>query len=191
MRYAVGRPEAKTGRIYDFTKCSHVSPLGEKCGQRGIKLTDEFYNAVYEKIINDFMNQEYIEKKIQSQELLSTRTGILNLKKLELREVEEMNERLLDLYLRKNLNEETYMARSRQLEMSINDLKKEISLLDKDIEEEDMVDIEEVARKIAYFKENWLTAITTKEKNDLLKSVVKVIYYDRCGDEVKLEIEYL
>lgn len=46
-------------------------------------------------------------------------------------------------------------------------------------------------KRLEELQVNWENATTNKEQNDLLKSVVKRIWYNREDDEVTLEVEYL
>ncbi|WP_434512014.1 hypothetical protein [Desulfitobacterium sp. AusDCA] len=65
--------------------------------------------------------------------------------------------------------------------------------LDKNLQEfgAEKKKIIELENKIKMFKKQWRKATTAKEQNDLLKTIVKRIFYNRERDNVTLEIEYL
>ena len=64
MTYSWGRVEKKTGKLYHYTKCYYKNEFGEKCPQKGVKMNEDFYNALYNTIINNYINAKRI-KKIQ------------------------------------------------------------------------------------------------------------------------------
>lgn len=68
MAYSRGRKEARTGKIYDYTKCYYHTPTGEKCKQRGIKMDENFYNALFDTIINSYIDINRIKQIKQNEE---------------------------------------------------------------------------------------------------------------------------
>jgi site-specific DNA recombinase len=66
MKYSVdSKPNKKTGKVYNYTKCYHIDPYGNKCTQRGIKMDEDFYKALYDMIIGSYLNTDH-SSQIQS-----------------------------------------------------------------------------------------------------------------------------
>ena len=86
-------------------------------------------------------------------------------------------------------SDEDFMDAKRRRQPKITRLRKEITELEN---KRFTVYSEEELEKLAEnFKQNWQNAITDEEKNQLLKTIVKKIYYNREGNTVTFEIEYL
>ena len=84
-----------------------------------------------------------------------------------------------------------FAEEKKKLDVKIKNTKKEIQRLEDEVSSATLYTKQELDAKIEMFKKNWLKATTPKEQNDLLKTIVKRIFYDRQGDNVVLEIEYL
>jgi DNA invertase Pin-like site-specific DNA recombinase len=185
MGYSIGRVEAKTGKKYDYTKCVYVDPMGVKCSQRGVKLTEEFYNALYNKVVLSYLNPDYLREGDNNK----YEYELLDEKRKQLHEIEIAIEQILEGYEKRLYTIEQAEKRKAKYDATAKKLKMEISNLEKALVK-DKYTREELVEHINNFKKHWDGA-NSEEKNKLLKSVVKKIIYDRIGDNITLEIEYL
>jgi site-specific DNA recombinase len=189
MVYSRGRKEAKTGKTYDYTKCYYHTPEGIKCPQRGVKMTEEFYESLYNTIINSYLNKERIKQISQNQEEKKNIEKQIKRKQIEL----EKHENALKLAREKLeegiYNDEDFLDTKKRRQPQIIKLRKKIIELENT--RFTAYTDEELEKLIENFKQNWHNAITDEEKNQLLKTIVKKIYYNREGDTVTFEIEYL
>ena len=62
MTYSIGREEKKQEK-YITTKCYYKSALGVKCPQKGVKMDENFYNALYNTIINNYRQSKVKENE--------------------------------------------------------------------------------------------------------------------------------
>lgn len=193
MLYSVGRVEVKSGKQYNYTKCGYKTPEGIKCKQRGLKLNEDFYNVLYEAVINQYLDKNNL-KEIEEE------FSIINLKKIQLQkkinEMQKNEDALNELVIMReegDINRDIFRKRKKIRSDNINKLNIEINELKNELANFDKMPREEIIKKIEYFKDNWFNITTPKEQNSLLKSIVKAIYYDRSNDDgnVILEIEYL
>jgi DNA invertase Pin-like site-specific DNA recombinase len=190
MSYSIGKHEAKSGKTYNFTKCSYKDPFGVKCSQKGIKMTDEFYSAIYNAIITRYLDKEHLEQIDGNKELNSQRKELLKYKQSELSKADKMLKKVMDAYENDAYTLEQFQERKKPLDESINSLKKEIAELQREDEYKSKYSTSQMKRKIEWFKREWAKVSRPKDQNVLLKSIVKKIYYDRNGDIVTLDIEY-
>ncbi|WP_313232107.1 recombinase family protein [Tissierella praeacuta] len=192
MKYNIGEIEKKTGKQYTYTKCNHKDPVGNKCTQRGLKMKEDFYEALYNTVITSFVNSDIIERAQVDQkvvEKMETERESLN---KELKKQEKALERLEENYLyNQDYTSIEYQKFKKLLNEKIKDIKKEIAKIEKDIINATSYSRKELEQKINKFKKEWKKAKTAQEQNVLLKTIVKRIEYDRNGDDVTLEVEYL
>lgn len=189
MAYSFGRVEKKTGKLYHYTKCYYKNEFGEKCPQKGVKMNEDFYNALYNTIINNYINAKRIKKIQENKEEKKQREKLIKEKKAKLEKEEDALRKA-----RKFLEEGVYdisdfTNTKKEREPVIQRLKKEIAELENEIEY--IYSDEELKKMIDNFKKNWHKATTAQEQNKLLRSIVKKIYYNREGNTVTFEIEYL
>jgi site-specific DNA recombinase len=189
MTYSWGRIEKKTGKLYHYTKCYYKNPFGEKCPQKGVKMDENFYNALYDTIITNYVDAKRIKQIAQNNEEKKQREKLIKEKKAKLQKEEDALRKA-----RKFLEEGVYdisdfTNTKKEREPVIQRLKKEIAELEN--ENEYIYTDKELEKMIDNFKKNWHKATTAQEQNHLLRSIVKKIYYDRTGDIITFEIEYL
>lgn len=191
MGYSIGRVEAKTGKQYHFTKCTHKSAMGETCKQKGVKMNEEFYNAIYNNIINNYLSENHIKKIQENSIKTNANNDILSNKKKNLNEAKKKLDRIFMAYENSIYSLEDFMVRKKPQEKLINKLSKEIKLIEEDKNKLSLLSSDELLKRIEEFKVNWEKKTTGKEKNILLRSMVSKIYYNRSDNQVTLEIEYL
>jgi len=189
MAYSRGRKEARTGRIYDYTKCYYHTPQGVKCPQRGIKMTEEFYESLYNTIINSYLDKERLKQINQNIEEKKNIEMQIKGKQAELEKHEKALKRAREKFEEGIYTDEDFMDAKRRRQPKITKLRKEIMGLE-NIRFTAYTD-EELEKLIEKFKQNWHNAITDEEKNQLLKTIVKKIYYNRIDNTITFEIEYL
>lgn len=189
MTYSWGRVEAKTGKLYHYTKCYYKTPLGEKCPQKGVKMNEDFYNALYDTIINSYVNAERIKKVKENEEEKKQREKLLKDKEAKLKKEEDALRRARTLLEEGNYDINDFADAKKRREPIIKKLKQEIIKLES--KSDYIYSDKELEKLVSNFKKNWHNATTPEEQNQLLRSIVKKIYYDREGDTVIFEIEYL
>lgn len=191
MVYSVGKPEAKSGIAYNYTKCSHIDPFGVKCSQRGVKMNEEFYIAIYNAVITRYLDKEYLEKVAENKENDTTNIGLLKDKQLELSKAEKTLKKVMDAYEHEAYTLEQFLERKKPQEDIIKALRKDIAELQRAKDSKTMSSASDIRKKVEWFKRAWAKVSSPKDQNILLKSIVKKIYYDRNGDTITLDIEYV
>jgi len=189
MLYAIGRLEVKTGNQYDYTKCATRSATGEKCPQRGVKLTTEFYDGLYNAIINSYLNLDDL-RNVQAKSKLNANLTRIEALKQEIAKEEAKLERIEYAYEEGEYSLEVLVKRRLKPKANIEKLNNEISRLEKELSI-GKYSKEELGKLIQTFRDNWKNVKTSEGKNMLLKTIVSKIFYNRSGNDVTLEIEFL
>lgn len=191
MKYSVGRLEVKTGKAYDYTKCGHKDPYGVKCTQIGIKMDENFYDYLYNIILNRFIDDERLDEIQDRRKEQSQGKALLKRKKAELEEHEKALDIIMGTFERGAYTLEQLANRKKVRDEAIIKLKKEIIELEQESQSSKVYKKDELKRKAKEFKEGWENATTSQEKNLLIKTILKRIEYDREGDSVNLNITWL
>lgn len=191
MKYSIGRLEAKTGELYNYTKCNHRNPLGETCPQRGVKMTEEFYETLYHAIVTSYLNTESIDKAKASQEEVEKKRNELTVFRKQLEQQEVALRRIKDAYVAGVYNLQEFGEEKKVYDDKIKSIEKLIKEVENEIERETSYTKEELQVRVEDFEQKWGKATTAKEQNELLKTLIKRIVYDREGNEVTFGIEYL
>jgi DNA repair ATPase RecN len=191
MVYSVGRPEVKSGIAYNYTKCSHIDPFGVKCTQRGVKMNEAFYNALYNAVITRYLDKNYIEQINENKEKGTQYKEILKDRQAELLKAEKTLKKIMNAYEHEAYTLEQFLERKKPQEDIIRALKKEIAELQRVEESKSRSSTSQIRRKVEWFKREWAKVSSPKDQNILLTSIVKKIYYDRNGDTITLDIEYV
>jgi DNA invertase Pin-like site-specific DNA recombinase len=189
MQYQHGRTE-KSGKQYNYTKCLYVDSLGNKCSQRGLKLSEDFYEALYNTVITSYLNKDIISRE-QANKLNvgKMQEEIADIQKM-LDKQEEVLTRINEAYLEGVYSLKDFGEEKKKLDSKTKEYKSRIKELEKGIEMATSFSKAELDSKIDNFKNLWRDDLTDTEKNRLLKSVVKKITYNRESHNVELEIEY-
>lgn len=187
MQYSLGRYEAIANKRYYHTRCNHRMTDGSKCPQVGVKMDDRFYNALYNTIIHKYIDADKINRILQSNTEKQERDKLLAVKEKALQTEEKAlsfarSEYELGHYTIDDLED----AKQRR-EPVIKKLKKEIHELKS--KTFSSITKKEVEQKLKNFKNTW-KASSDQTKNEILKTMLKKIWYDREGDDVIFEIEY-
>ena len=191
MVYSVGRKEVKSGKQYNYTRCAYKTPEGVTCEQRGLKLDEKFYEALYDVVINQYLD-------IDNLKTVKHENSLANLKTLQIQEMivekqknENAIEKLVIMREEGDIMADMFRNRMKVRKKNIKELENNIKNAKIELESLNTTPREDVIEKIEQFKQNWFNTTTPKEQNNMLKSIVKAIYYDRNGDDVTLEVEYL
>lgn len=191
MVYSTGRPEARTGKTYHFVKCRYTDPYGVRCSQRGVKMTADFYETLFNVVITSYLNIDIITRTQLHQESLEQKHSMIaDLEKQLAKHTEALN-RIKEAYVMGVYNLTEFAEEKKKLDDKIKRVKKEIRVLEEEISSATLYTQQELKARIDQFKKDWPNATTAKEQNDLLRTIVKRIFYDRQGDNVILEVEYL
>ena len=172
---------------YKCVICGHRFSDGSRCKQRGIAISSEFMNNIYAKLFNIDENR-LLEMRNSHRENEIIKTKIDD-KKKELTKIEKALSRLYDLYEEGDIGKEEFRSRKELRARQKGALLNEIEKLQSNIV---LVESEEVIlNRIKQIKETLWQCTDTKLQNEMLRSVIKKIVYDREGDEQPtIEIYY-
>lgn len=186
MGYSIGRLEKKTGKQYDKTKCTYKDPYGVKCPQVGCKMTEEFYDALYNAVINTYLNQNDMADERNADSGYEQKA--IDSKREEIEKLEKENLELLRLVVKGLASENEADIIRKENQEKIKKLNTEIEQLTKLLVPR--LSKDELKVLIENFKSRWDSA-TNEEKNQLLKTIVRRIDYNRDGDKITLTVHYL
>ncbi|WP_099190808.1 recombinase family protein [Tepidibacter mesophilus] len=190
MRIVIGK-EDKRGYRAKYLQCTYKDPYGNKCVQRGVKLSEELFDVLYSNVINNYLIDDKLTEMEKSSKEIDVNKVLLIQKKNYLSKNEKKLERIMEAYEKGVYTLEQFLNRKEPVEKDIEKLKNEVINLEEEIGKIRILNTDELEDRIKYFKNNWNKATTPKEQNDLLKAIVNKIYYNRQDDEVDLEIIYL
>lgn len=169
--------------------CYHHYKDGSKCEQKGKVLDEEFFDALYERIINVDPNILQ-EIELQGRGYNDTKTMIA-VTEQELQKHKRALDKLYESYeedlIMKQVFMERKVVRTRQiqkLEGELQDLRKVV------VEESSHPTMEQIVKRIGQFRELWSEAVTSEEKNRALKKLVERVVYNREEDWVELTVCY-
>jgi site-specific DNA recombinase len=152
-------------------------------------MMDEFFNAIYEKVIR--LDKNYLLKIEADNKDVEEYKEMLGKKQRELRKHEQAFNKLLEMYEEDTITKNVFMERKEVREKQIAAAKNEIKELEGKILEKSSVKTpESIQHKIDIFKHKWTKAINFSEKNVFLKELVEKIMYNRDGNTISLEINY-
>lgn len=154
-------------------------------------MDDSFYQALYDVIINSYIDEMQMQRLSQTKELINSRNEVLKMKKSELSKLEKELRKIYEAYLADAYTPVEYAKLKKGIEEGISLQKSEIYAMESDNNDLKTSSKSELRRKISSFKRQWQNAITNREKNLLLRTIVNKIYYDRDCDNITFEIEYL
>lgn len=176
---------------YIYIGCYKKDKFGVKCEQQGLKLDDDFYTALYDTIVNSYLDRDKLLNMEDNSTIVNINRAQLKKAQEELQAEEIRLDKVMTAYENNVYSLEQFSYRKTPIENKIKDLKRRIVELEHEIQGTSKINDNELSQRISYFMENWQNATTPKEQNDLLKTIVKKIYYDRNDDEVILEIEFM
>lgn len=187
MQFRVGQSK-KQGQYWSAL-CYHHYKDGSKCEQKGKVLDEEFFDALYERIINVDPNILQ-EIELQGRGYNDTKTRIA-VKEQELQNHKRALDKLYESYEEDMITKQVFMerkiVRSRQiqkLEEELQDLRKLV------VDEGNYPTMEKIVERIGQFRELWSEAVTSEEKNRALKKLVERVVYNREGNRVELTVCY-
>lgn len=191
MIYSYIPSEKKTGKQYYFTKCYYKTPTGEKCSQVGVKMNEDFYDEIFNVVYKKLSNEEWlkkINKNSKDNENIKKNLG----KKMSLLEKSKLAlNRIQTAFEEGEYELDEYSKRKSKRKQEIEIINKEIVELENDLNNQSQFDIEDLIKRGQIFAESWHKTESPKELNDLLKTVVKKIYYNRNDKKVFFEIDPL
>ncbi|KHL91840.1 hypothetical protein QW71_32600 [Paenibacillus sp. IHB B 3415] len=185
MQFRVGQSK-KQGQYWSAL-CYHHYKDGRKCEQKGKVLDEEFFDALYERIIKVDPNMLQ-EIELQGRGYNDTKTMIA-VKEQELQKHKRALDKLHESYeediITKLVFMERKIVRTRQiqkLDEELKDLRKVV------VDESSALTMEQIVEQIGKFRELWDVAVTSEEKNRALKKLVERIVYNREGNQVGLTV---
>jgi site-specific DNA recombinase len=182
------RNVAKAG-TYWTAMCVYTHPDGTKCQQVGRKLDDDFYKALYQKIIK--INEKTLEMVEEMNEQCQELESFLKMKQRELAQTEKGIEKMLDLYEDGMITKQRFAERIGGHEKAKSELEAEIEKCKLALAAQvHLVTVEMIQNRIDEFKELWSNAISPSEQNRAYRLLVDRIVYDREENGVTLEVLY-
>lgn len=172
---------------YKCVQCNHRFGTGKKCTQRGSTLAEPFLSNILDQLFKiDESRLASLRKKNQANE---TAKNLIANKEKEIVKIDKALTRLYELYEEGEISKTDFTSRKALRTKQKEDAQKAIAALKASIVPADSE--KEFMRKINAIKKNWRTTTTAKEKNDLLKTVISKIVYNRDSDDPPtLEIYY-
>lgn len=169
--------------------CVYTHPDGTKCQQVGRKLDDDFYKALYQKIIK--IDKQTLEMVEETNEQCQELEALLEVKQRELAQTEKGIEKMLDLYEDGMLTKQRFSERIGGHEKAKSELEVEIEKCKMALRAQvHLVTVEMIQSRIDEFKELWSNAITPSEQNRAYRLLIDRIVYDREENGVTLEVLY-
>lgn len=191
MIYSVMTKEKKTGKTYNYTKCWYKTPTGDKCPQVGIKMDEDFYNALYNIIISQYLDEAYMNSLKSNSNDLKILNKSIDVKTKELKKKQSALEKIQEAYEEGEYTLQEYSSRKTKRANEINIIEQEIKTLKEQLKnQQPKVNEQDLIKKINNFKQLWHNTESPKKLNSILKNTVKKIYYDRKDKEVTFEVEY-
>jgi len=190
IRYSPGRLEKKTNRVFQFIKCGRLNPIGQKCYQKGVKFTDDLLEAIVNQILDHWISPESIcvnEENNKIKDMISNRMKITE---QQIENTELQFQRVIIAYENNVYNLDMLTERKLEYDKNIEKLKNERKHLMEEFNGHNNLSENEMLERLDHFRKQWSYKLTNKEMNNLLHTIVKVIYYDRNGNEVTFEIVY-
>lgn len=171
MQYRRGGTKDKT---YWTAICVHVNPDGTRCSQKGRKLDEEFYYALYSAITK--IDEETVEMiDATNGQFVETET-LLAVRQKELQQTEQAIEKLLDLYEEGMISKQRFADRMAMHEKTKkeaqDDIEKYRQIL---IAKDETVTLDGIQDKVGEFKESWGNAATSSEKNKAYRLLIDKI----------------
>lgn len=185
------RVDKKTGKVYVYTKCGKVDPFGNRCTQRGIKMDEAFYDAIYQSIINSYFKEEHLEEVQKDDNDKQMLSSLLSTKENELRALEKALGRVTEAFEMGVYDLSYFAERKKANQTKINQIKKEIAQLEIKLDKQMKRTPKELESSLETFKNSWNINTTSKQKNNSLKSVINKIIYDRERNTINFEVEYI
>lgn len=167
MIYSIGRVEARTGKLYNYTKCYYKDILGNRCSQKGVKMNEDFYDALYNTIIKSYVKADKIKKIAENKEEKSKREKQIKDKKDKLTKEEDALKRTRVLLEEGVYGIDDFLDAKKRREPLILKLKQEIAELEN--ANEYTHNSKDIEKLIEDFKQNWYKVSTAEEQNRLLK----------------------
>lgn len=172
---------------YKCVQCNHRFVSGERCTQRGSSLAEPFLSCIIDRLFT--IDESRLASLREKNQTNKATEKLISSKEKEIVKIDKAITRLYELYEEGEISKADFVSRKsirakqkEALTQAITNLK--ASIVPAETEKDFM-------RKINFIKKNWRTTTTTKEKNDLLKTVIEKIVYDRNGDNPPtLEIYY-
>jgi hypothetical protein len=182
------RNVAKAG-TYWTAMCVYTHPDGTKCQQVGRKLDDDFYRALYQKIIK--IDEKTLEMVEETNEQCQELEAFLEMKQRELAQTEKGIEKMLDLYEEGMITKQRFSERIVGHEKAKSELEAEIEKCKLALAAQvHLVTVEMIPNRIDEFKELWSSAISPGEQNGVYRLLIDRIVYEREGNGMMLEVLY-
>jgi DNA invertase Pin-like site-specific DNA recombinase len=178
------------GETFWTAVCVYIDPHGKKCSQVGRKMDNEFYNVLNAHVTKITEQTITLIRNVNSERREAL--DMLSLKNKELVKVVEAMERLFDLYEDGTISKQKLTERMDTHEKSKQRIQSEIEryrvIVANTVNE---LTIETFRERIDEFKQLWLEAATTKEKNKAYRLLIDRIVYNRSDDStITLEVSY-
>lgn len=185
----VMQPVKRVNGIKYMVRCEHRYHYEKKCSQKAATLGNEFYEALCSKIIN--IDEDMLLKMRESRSKVEQYKFELSIKMKELAKHEGAISRLYEMREEGEISKKKFNERKLEREHQISGVEKEIVYLKSLLNEEEKApDIDTMMKRIQDFKGKWNNKLSAVQKNQLFKTIVSKILYDRKEDLIELIIYY-
>lgn len=178
------------GKVLYVRKCQKADPFGSRCKNIGCDSL-VILRAIREQL-GDF--QEDLTRRKDNLEMNTTSRVKQEIETVisEISNYDESFKRLKKLYISGRIDEAEFEQESNLLEKQLKHARSRYRSLEKELNyiSEETIDLK--IKRFEQFKASFIKDDPfSTEINDLLKQIIDVIYYDRQGNDVKLEVRFL
>jgi len=171
------------------TRCENRYDKSICCGQRSTILSNEFYNAIYAKIVR--LEPKYLLQLQQNSSDIEYLKSVLQIKRKEVSKHQQALERLYELYEENEITKAAFHERKAARENQLNAAENEIIDIEAQItQKSDLPTMETIQERIDYFRQKWRFDLGIKERNRLIETMVEKIMYNRVENSISLQIQY-
>jgi site-specific DNA recombinase len=171
----------KDGKRHFYTVCVHEYPDGTQCEQVGTKLDDDFFEALYVKIIK--LNTKKMLSERDKSDAQNKLRALLETAKYDLDRTNKALKNLYEAFEMGDIPRVDFVERrairdkeKNELAAKIAELEVQIAVTSTGITEEQLLQL------IQKFKDSWWSLETNQEKNQLLLQIVDKIIYNKWID---------
>ncbi len=169
--------------------CTNTSPIGERCPNRGLK-AHYIYDALNKEL--DKYKDELLKYDPQKSEKSKQIQNLIDVKEAQLKRFQDSISKIQELYEMGHITKKKYLERWGKRNEEIQSLAKEVDDLKLSNIYYKQPSPKELTDKITRFQDIWdSNEFTNKEKNALVKQIVKKIDYQRKGDDLYIDIKFL
>lgn len=176
--------------IYKYkTRCENRFDKSISCGQRSTIFSNEFYNAIYAKIVR--LEPKYLLQLQKNSSDVEYLKSVIEIKQKERIKQQQALNRLYELYEENEIAKAAFQERKAARENQLNTIESEIVDIKEQINQKsNLPTVETVQERIENFKQRWRSDLEIKDRNRLIETMVEKITYNRVNNTISLQILY-